>query len=218
MASSHEAPPVRLEEPLHLDPADWPRRDVYRLLTSLVVPRPIAWISTVGLDGVRNLAPHSYFMVVSADPPHVAFSSTGVKDTLTNVRDTGEFVVNLVSRPFTEAMNATAINMPADGDEFDWAQLAAADASSVHVPTVADAKAHLECRLARQVPVGDSTLVIGEVTHLRVDPDVWEDGRVSIERLDPVGRLSGSAYTSLGEVFALQRPRWEQPEGNSSRG
>lgn len=210
MTSSHDAPPDHLDTPLHLDPGDWRRRDVYRLMTSLVVPRPIAWISTRGLDGVANLAPHSYFMMVSARPAHVAFSSTGVKDTLTNVRDTGVFVVNFVSRALTEAMNATSIDLPADRDEFAWAGLEAGRAATIDAPTVAGAKAHLECRFVRELEVGDSTLVIGEVTHVRVDPDVWGGhGTIDVHRLDPVGRLSGAAYTALGEVFELRRPRWE---------
>ncbi len=202
-------PPTTVDGVLHVEPARWRRRDLYRLLTSLVVPRPIAWVSTLGPDGVANLAPHSYFMVVAADPPHVAFSSTGVKDTLTNVRATGEFVVNIVPRSLAEAMNATSIDLPAEGDEFAWAGLTAAASHVVAAPRVAAAPAHLECRLTQQLEVGDATLVIGEVVHIDVDGDVWADGGVDVTRLDPVGRLAGTAYTSLGEVFHHRRPRWD---------
>ncbi|MFE4667363.1 flavin reductase family protein [Streptomyces sp. NPDC056716] len=203
------APPERLDGPLELSADAWPVRDVYHLLTSLVVPRPIAWVSTLGPGGVRNVAPHSYFTIASHDPPHVVFGSTGVRDTLTNIRATGEFVVNVVSADLVGAMNLTAADFPPGEDEFAWAGLAETPGVRVAVPRVARARAHLECRLVREVPVGGSVLVIGEVLHLHVAPEVWRAGRVDPELLAPVARLSGSAYAPLGEVFRLPRPDWE---------
>jgi flavin reductase (DIM6/NTAB) family NADH-FMN oxidoreductase RutF len=213
--SSHPSPPDQLDEPLELTPADWEARQVYFLMTGLVIPRPIAWVSTLSEDGDRNVAPHSYFNVVSNDPPHVVFSSTGVKDTLRNVRATGEFVVNLVTQHVVEEMNATAADLPHGEDEFDWFGLAAAPSVTVAPPRVAAARAHLECRVVHELPLGNGNLVVGEVLHIHVEPDVWADGRVDPQLLDPVCRLSGSGYARLGEVFKLPRPAWDDVRGQA---
>lgn len=210
MGSSHEAPPAVLDTPLELDTDDWDRRDLYLLLTGLVIPRPIAWVSTMSPGGVPNLAPHSYFNLVASDPPHVMFSSTGVKDTLRNVRETGEFVVNLATVDLVEEMNATATDAPAGTDEFAWVGLVADESVTVAPPRVARARAHLECRVAHELALGRSNLVIGRVTHVHVDPSVWSNGRIDPELLDPVCRLSGNSYAELGDVFRVERPRWSQ--------
>lgn len=213
MTRSPAGPPARLAEPLELAAGDWPSRELYLLLTGLVVPRPIAWVSTVAADGVRNVAPHSYFTLVSHEPPHLAFSSTEVRDTLTNVRARGEFVVNIVDSGLLERMNFTATDFPPGEDEFAWAGLTAAPAARVAVPRVAQARAHLECRLAQEVAVGNATLVIGEVVHVHVDPGVWRDGRVDPALLDPVGRLAGTGYATLGRIFSVPRARWDRIAG-----
>lgn len=213
MTQPPPGPPAQLTGPLELAAGDWPTRELYLLLTGLVIPRPIAWVSTVAVDGVRNLAPHSYFNLVSHDPPHVAFSATGVRDTLTNLRGTGEFVVNLVTAELVARMNLTATDFPPEQDEFVWAGLTAVPAVRVAPPRVAEAPAHLECRVAQEVPVGSATLVIGEVVQVHVDPRVWRDGRVDPALLDPVGRLAGTGYARLGEVFTLPRERWERIAG-----
>ncbi|WP_245617711.1 flavin reductase family protein [Nitriliruptor alkaliphilus] len=213
MTSSHPAPPDRLDTDLELSPADWQARQIYFVMTGLVIPRPIAWVSTVGDDGVRNVAPHSYFNVVSHDPPHVVFSSIGEKDTLRNVRASGEFVVNLVTEHVLEPMNATSADLPHGEDEFAWFGLEEAPSTVVAPPRVAAAKAHLECRLVHELPVGNGNLVVGEVVHIHVAPDVWRDGRIDPELLRPVGRLAGTSYGELGEVFKLPRPSWEQVQG-----
>lgn len=213
MTSSHPAPPDDLETDLELSPVDWEARQVYFVMTGLVVPRPIAWVSTLGEDGVRNVAPHSYFNVVSNDPPHVVFSSTGEKDTLRNVRANGEFVVNLVTEHVLEPMNATAADLPHGEDEFSWFGLEDAPSAVVAPPRVAAAKAHLECRLVHELPVGNGNLVVGEVVHIHIAPEVWRDGRIDPELLRPVCRLAGTSYAELGEVFKLPRPSWEQVKG-----
>lgn len=208
MTSSHHEPPTDLDDDLEIEPRDWAPRDVYRLLTGLVVPRPIAWVSTFGADGIRNVAPHSYFNVVAHDPPHVVFSSSGEKDTLRNIRARGAFVVNVVTMDLVEAMNVTAADFPADEDEFAWAGLDATEASAVDAPRVAQARAHLECRFVQEVAAGNGTIIVGEVVHVHVDAGVWRDGRVDPVLLEPVGRLGGSGYAGLGEVFDVQRPTW----------
>lgn len=208
MPSSHDHPPESLDSPLELAPADWDPRQVYYLLTGLVIPRPIAWVSTADADGVPNVAPHSYFNLVSHAPPHVMFSSGGVKDTLRNLRATGEFVVNLVTMDLVEEMNATAADLPPDVDEFAWVGLDTAPSHTVAPPRVARAKAHLECRVVHDLAVGNGNLVVGEVAHVHVDPHVWSGGRIDPALLDPVCRLAGTRYAKLGEVFTLPRPVW----------
>ena len=210
MTSSHPSPPDVLDEPLELDPEDWESRQTYLLLLGIIIPRPIAWISTVSPAGVLNLAPHSYFNVVAHDPPHIVFSSGGVKDTLTNVRASGEFVVNMVNMDLAEQMNFTATDFPPDEDEFAWAGVTPVPSRRVAAPRVAEARAHLECVAVAEVPAGNGYVVVGRVVHLHVDPSVWRGGRVDPTLLDPIARLSGSSYTTLGEVFKLQRPTWER--------
>lgn len=195
------------------DPHDLAPRDTYFLLTSLVVPRPIAWVSTLSAEGVRNLAPHSYFNAISSSPPIVHFTSTGVKDSLRNVRATGEFVVNVVSRDLLEVMNLTAADFPPGEDEFAWAGLDAAPSQTVAAPRVASARAALECRVREVLSMGNGTMVFGDVLHFHVDDDVWRDGRVAPELLQPVGRLSGAGYAPVDTVLRLPRPRWDDVRG-----
>ena len=194
---------------MEVDPRDLPGREPYFLLTSLVVPRPIAWVSSVSPTGVLNVAPHSYFNAVSSNPLIVHFTSTGVKDTLTNVRAAGEFVVNIVSLDIVEKMNQTAANYPPEEDEFAHAGLTAAPSKTVAVPRVAEAKAVFECGVVDIRAYGNGNIVFGEVQLVYVDDAVMENGRVVAERLQPVARLGGSEYTGLGKVFKLARPVWD---------
>jgi flavin reductase (DIM6/NTAB) family NADH-FMN oxidoreductase RutF len=205
MSSSHGRPPDLLDVPLELDPSDWTRAQTYDLVTSLVVPRPVAWVSTLSTAGGRNLAPHSYFNLVADCPPHVAFSSIGVKDTLRNILATGEFVVNLAGRRLLAALDATAADVPADVDEFLLAGLTPAPARCVRAPRVAEAPAHLECVLVQVVQVGNGNLVIGRVVHVHVDPSVWKDRRVAPDLLDPVVRVS-RRYGALTTVYTAEEP------------
>jgi flavin reductase (DIM6/NTAB) family NADH-FMN oxidoreductase RutF len=201
MTSSHPHPPERLDTPLELDPEDWTNAAIYDLVTALVVPRPVAWVSTVSADGHRNLAPHSYFNLVADIPPHVAFSSIGFKDTLRNICATGEFVVNLASQRILAAVDASAVSLPPDEDEFEFAGVTPVPARRVRSPRVAQAPAHFECVLVEVVPVGNGNIVIGRVVHVHVDPSIWRDRRIAPDLLDPVVRLSrrygvlGTAYT-----------------------
>ncbi len=193
-----------------IDPAGLPEREVYLLLTSLVVPRPIAWVSTLAEDGTRNLAPHSYFNIVSSDPPVVHFTSSGEKDTLRNVRASGEFVVNIVTGDLAEQMNLTAADFPPGEDEFAWAGLEAAPSLIVKPPRVAAAKAALECRVHSELTIGIGTMTFGEVVHVSADDDLFTDGRIAAERLPAVGRLAGSGYIHVDRPFRMRRPRWDE--------
>jgi flavin reductase (DIM6/NTAB) family NADH-FMN oxidoreductase RutF len=193
---------------LLIDPAEHTPRENYFLLTSLVVPRPIAWVSSLGPDGVRNLAPHSYFNIASSDPPIVHFTQTGRKDTLTNVEATGEFVISLVSTELTEAMNLTAADFPPDQDEFTWAGVEAAPSLHVAPPRVAAARAAMECRVRTIIPMGNGNMVFGDVLAFHVDEAVLKDGRVDLAGLSAVGRLGGSWYAAVDDPFRLDRPSW----------
>jgi flavin reductase (DIM6/NTAB) family NADH-FMN oxidoreductase RutF len=213
MAASHDAPPGVLDRPLEVGVADWKSRDLYFLLTALVIPRPIGWISTISATGVRNLAPYSYFNLVGSNPAYVALGSTGVKDSLANMREVPQFVANIVTMDLLEKMNFTSGDFPRDEDEFSWAGLTPAPAMKVRPARVGEARAHLECEVAQVVTDGETNIILGRVVHVHVDPSVWKDGRVDPRLLDPVCRLSGSGYASLGELFRLERPQWKNVAG-----
>jgi flavin reductase (DIM6/NTAB) family NADH-FMN oxidoreductase RutF len=194
-------------------PSSLPPRDAYRIMTGLIVPRPIAWVSTVGADGSSNLAPFSFFNGVAGNPPTLMISigqrNSAPKDTLRNIQETGEFVVNLVSSGLVEAMNITAGEYEYEVDEFALAGITKCASVDVRPPRVADALAAMECRLLTLIPIEGSTytMVLGRIVryHLRKDL-VRADGSVDPARLQPVGRLSGDEYALLGESFMMKRP------------
>lgn len=200
-----------------IDPREQDATATYQLLTQLVVPRPIAWVSTLAEDGTPNLAPHSYFNIVSSDPPVVHVTSAGEKDTLRNVRATGEMVVNVVTRELLEPMNLTSADFPPSEDEFGWAGLATAPSTSVAPPRVAAARAALECRLRHVTEIGNGCMIFGDVVRVQVAEDLIEDGRIPPERLDAVGRLGGTAYLMTDAVTRLERPTWSELPGGSPR-
>jgi flavin reductase (DIM6/NTAB) family NADH-FMN oxidoreductase RutF len=192
---------------------------MYKLMIGCVVPRPIAWVSTVDAAGVANLAPFSYFMAITHDPPTIAFSSSprgeyagvpGKKDTLRNVEATREFVVNLVDDARAEAMNVTSGDYPPEVDEFAQAGLVTAPSVKVKAPRVAAAPINMECHLQQIVPIGNrpSHLVIGRIVHLHLRDDVYDaaSGRIDMHRLRPVGRLAGNLYSHIHDIFEMKRP------------
>jgi flavin reductase (DIM6/NTAB) family NADH-FMN oxidoreductase RutF len=191
---------------LEFDPAALAERERYFLLTSVVVPRPIAWVSTLDADGTRNLAPYSYFNACSATPPIVHFTSTTSRDSIANVRATGEFVINIVSEDLAEAMRISSAALHSGADEFAVAGLETAPSRTVAPPRVARAKVALECRLRDILEMGEGTIAFGDVLHVHVERSVWRDGRVDPTLLRPVGRLSGRDYTTVSDVYALELP------------
>jgi len=191
-------------------------RERYQLLTSLVVPRPIAWVSTRSAEGRRNLAPFSYYAALSASPFLVGVSvghrGGAPKDTLRNARETGSFCVNVVTAGQLREMNETAGEFPPEVDEFEFAGLESAEAESVDAPCVAGCPAVLECRLFREVELGEApnTLLIGEVLAVRLSGELrTREGTwfVDTESLDPVARLWGDLYSLIGDTPALPRPK-----------
>ena len=181
---------------------------VYRLLTSTVVPRPIAWVSTVSADGVDNLAPHSFFTVSSVAPPIVQFTSVGRKDSLRNVEDTGQFVVNLAPEPLIDEVNKTATDFPDGVSEFDAVGVEREASARVKAPRVARSPVALECELHSTLRLGDSTVVFGRVVHLAIDETVLVDGHPEVTRLRPLARLGKDEWGTLGDVVDLRRIRY----------
>ena len=194
----------------NLDPGELGPRLFYKLLTSVVVPRPIAWVSTRSAEGVDNLAPHSFFTVSCVDPPMVQFTSVGVKDSLRNVRATGEFVVCLATEALFEHVNATGTNFPAGVSEFSEVGLTPEPSTHVAPPRVAESPVALECRLHEALELGDSTVVIGRVVHAAVaaevfDGDPQDGGLPAIDRLRPLARLGRDEWSTIGEVLDITR-------------
>jgi flavin reductase (DIM6/NTAB) family NADH-FMN oxidoreductase RutF len=194
------------------DPAEtgpWP---FYKLMTSVVVPRPIAWVSTRSADGVDNLAPHSFFTVSSVDPPVVQFTSVGRKDSLRNVEATGEFVVCLTPEPLFEQVNATGTDFPAHVSEFDAVGLEREPSLRVAPPRVASSPVALECVLHSMTSFGGSTVVFGRVVHGAVDASViGEDGLPELERLAPLSRLGRDEWgepPATREITRIRHADW----------
>ncbi len=179
----------------------------YALLTSLVVPRAIAWVSTVGPDGRGNLAPHSFFTVASNRPPTVLFCSLGRKDTVRNIEATGEFVVNVASEPLFEQVNASSAPFDHGDDEAEELHIETEPSVTVTPPRVVASPASIECRLDRIVEVGTSYVILGTVTTITVRDDALVDGRPAMERLRPVSRLGSDEWGLPPEVFHLTRPQ-----------
>jgi flavin reductase (DIM6/NTAB) family NADH-FMN oxidoreductase RutF len=200
---------------MKLEPGRMSVTDVYKLMIRTIVPRPIAWISTVSSDGVRNIAPFSFFTGITANPPTVCFAparkSGGTKkDTLANVEATGEFVINVVTEELSEAMNDTATDYPPDFDEFERAGLTPVQSDLVAPPRIGESPVQMECKLRNSVEVGNDggTLVIGEVVLFHVDERVMTDGNVDPELLKAVGRMGGQEYTRTADRFVLERKKF----------
>ena len=193
------------------------RRDNFKTLLSCVVPRPIAFVSTVSAAGVANLAPFSFFNAVGSNPPAVMFSpatkADGTsKDTVSNLREVGEFVVNVVPHEIREEMNAASYPFPPDVDEFAAAGFTPLPSRFVRPARVAESPVHLECKLVQIVPVGDGPLsaniCIGEVLCFHVaDKFLAADGTVDVATIDLVARLGGDGYATMRDRFDLPKPQ-----------
>jgi flavin reductase (DIM6/NTAB) family NADH-FMN oxidoreductase RutF len=194
------------------DPATLGDRETTLLVKSILIPRPIAWVGTVDAGGTANLAPHSFFTMVSEEPPIVMFSSTTRKDSLNNAEATGEFTVSLVSRPQFEEANQTSARYAPGVNEFEEAGIASEPSVAVAPPRVAGSPAVMECTLDRVIPVGGNFMVLGRVVHVSVNTDTLRtDSRgrslPEAKKLDPLTRLGRNEWGTLGEVLAIDRPR-----------
>lgn len=189
--------------------ADWDAESLHRLVSSIVVPRPIGWISSRDADGGGNLAPFSYFTVASTAPPVLALSfeprdDGSRKDTPTNIEATGEFVYNLVTESLLEAVDLTSAPLEPDENEFGVADVTRAPAETVDVPRVAEAAAHFECTFEESLDMYGNTVTFGRVRHVHVADELLDGGEVDATLVDAVGRIGGPFYTGI-DVLPTER-------------
>lgn len=206
---------------LTLDPARLSASEMYRFMIDVIVPRPIAFVSTRGAGGGFNVAPFSYFNAITSEPPLVGISINRrkgrPKDTLRHIQDTGEFVVNIVPEGLLAQMVRTSGDWPPETDEFELTGLTPAPAEVVRAPRVAECPVHLECRLHRLIEFGKTTMVVGEIVRAHADGRVVTMGRVDAEKLRPVGRLGGDGYAIVREVVHEARPVVNAPPPKETR-
>lgn len=193
------------------------RQAKYKLLNGCIVPRPIAWVTSMRENGLVNAAPFSYFNVASIEPMLVSIAvirkpGSVQKDTARNIRETGEFVVNMVDVYNVDAVNQTSADYPPDVSEVEALGLLLQPSSLVRVPRLEASRVHFECRLHQIVELGSPTrsdLIIGEVVHVHVEDALYRDGRIDATAFSPVSRLAGHSYSTLGECFDRPRPIYE---------
>lgn len=200
-----------------VDPATLSPGAMYRFMIGVIVPRPIAFISTVGSGGRFNVAPFSYFCGITNVPPLLGVSINrrqgSPKDTLHNMRVSGDFVVNVVTEELLERAVQASGDWPADVDEFELTGLTPVKSDLVSAPRVAESPVNLECRLHREIELGQTVFVLGEIVRGHAADDVLTDGRVDIAKLAPVGRLGGDGYTRVRLDFSIPRPRVDRGGG-----
>jgi flavin reductase (DIM6/NTAB) family NADH-FMN oxidoreductase RutF len=200
-----------------IDPSQHDYADIYKLMIGIIIPRPIAFVSSIDVAGVRNLAPFSYFTACSSNPPVVCFCTSvrsgprPHKDTLENIRATGEFVVNVVSEEIAEQMNKTSAEVAPEVDEFVLSGLTPVASDLVKPPRVAESKAQMECKLRQIVPVsekpGGGILVLGEVLRFHILESVLDGFKVDPGELKAIGRMGGPTYVRTDDRFNMERPR-----------
>jgi flavin reductase (DIM6/NTAB) family NADH-FMN oxidoreductase RutF len=190
-------------------------RAIYKLLTGAIIPRPIAWISSIDESGTNNLAPFSYFNMVGDDPPHVMFSTrrdnNSNKDTLNNVLTTKQFVVNMVTEALAEQMNSTAQPFPSEIDEFQMVGVTPIPSSVVKPMRVKESLVQFECEMVHHYFLeghkqGGACVIIGRIVRMHFDESlVLEDYKINLETYKPIARLAGSSYSKIGEIFSIKR-------------
>jgi flavin reductase (DIM6/NTAB) family NADH-FMN oxidoreductase RutF len=179
---------------------------------AIVAPRPIGWISSLSASGTANLAPYSFFNIVSESPHYVAFGSSGRKDSLANIEATGEFAANLATFPLREALNKSSAPVGSDIDEFELSELAKAHCQFIKAPRVAESPTCLECRLHQILELPDDQgkvddwLVVGRVIGVHIDDRFIENGRVNTVAMQPIARMGYSEYTTVNEAWRMRRP------------
>ncbi|MEW9699488.1 flavin reductase family protein [Paenibacillus sp. SI8] len=201
---------------ISIDPLSQSERENYKLMIGSIIPRPIAFVTTLSLEGVLNAAPFSYFTIVTANPPMVAISvqrKMGVrKDTSRNAINAGAFVVHISDESYIQAINQTAANLPPDESEASLAGLTAVASEKIAVPGIAEASIRMECVLDQAIPLGGTDaapaadLLIGRVVQFHIAEALYDRGHIDPVGLKPVSRLAGSSYAKLGELFSIERP------------
>ncbi|MFL6557248.1 MAG: flavin reductase family protein [Bacillus sp. (in: firmicutes)] len=201
---------------LSIDPNQNTERENYKFLIGSIIPRPIAFVTTISKDGVLNGAPFSYFNIVSSNPPMISLSiqRSGVrqKDTARNIIESKQFVVHIVDEQNVEKINKTAANLPPDESEIELADLTPVESVKITVPGVKEAKIRMECSLEHFIELGGTDkpgceLIIGKVVQFHIDSDIYENGRINPRGLAAVSRLAGNNYAKIGEIFEIERPK-----------
>ena len=198
------------------DPSEHPLLETHKLMIGSIVPRPIAFVSTLSKDGLENLAPFSYFNGICSNPPSIMFCPARrgydgkTKDTLNNIRDTEEFAVNIVSEDFAEQMVSTSTDFEPEVNEFEISGLTPEPCQKIAPPKVAEAKISFECKLNKIIPVGNEGpgggfVIIGTIVLFHIDDDVYEDGYINLGKLRPIGRLAGNMYTRTTDKLEIIR-------------
>ncbi|MEW6056466.1 MAG: flavin reductase family protein [Bdellovibrionota bacterium] len=187
-------------------------RDAYQLLTSVIVPRPIAFVSTVNKNGVPNAAPFCFFMGVTPAPPTIAFSvirrGDQKKDTIRNIETSRDFVINIVDEHLSQSMNMASGSYPPDMSEFDVTGLTSVPSEIVSAPRISESPIHLECKLKTIIELGDvpASLVIGEVVCFHVRENLMLDGKIDVKKLRAIGRMEENIYVRATDIFEMIRP------------
>ena len=201
---------------MKIDPANLNRQDAHALLVGAILPRPIAFVSTVGKDGIHNIAPFSFFTGMSTKPAVVGFAvgcrrDGTKKDTLVNIEYTKDYVINLVNEELAEAMNQAAGEYPSHVDEFKVAGLTPVKSDLVKSPRVAESPVNLECRLMQILEFGQSpnvnSFIIGEVVGVHVQEETWVDGVIKASKVQAIGRLGEDLYCRTKDIFEMKRPQ-----------
>lgn len=198
-----------------LNTAELTQPERYKLLIGAVVPRPIAWVSSMNREGVLNLAPFSYFTIGATIPmtllfcPQFPMSGKPKKDTLRNIEEVPQFVINIASESLVKEMNLSSTELPYGTSEFEWAGVNPASSHIVQVPRVAEAPISFECKLQQIVIISDQpgggAVVLGEVQCVHIRDDIYDNGRVLLDKLQPLGRLAGAGYARITDTFDLPR-------------
>ncbi|MDR4888002.1 flavin reductase family protein [Fredinandcohnia sp. QZ13] len=201
---------------ISIDPSKSSERDNYKLLIGSIIPRPIAFVTSLSRTGTLNGAPFSYFNIVSSNPPLISLSiqrKEGVmKDTARNSIEGKEFVVHIVDESNVEKINITAASLPSDESEIELAQLTPVESTSIKVPGIKEAKIRIECVLEQAIELGGQEqpgcdLLIGKVVQFHVDKELYSNGRIDQEGLGAVSRLAGNFYAKIGNIFEIERPK-----------
>ena len=201
---------------LSIDPALMSERENYKFLIGSIIPRPIAFVTTISKEGVLNGAPFSYFNIVSSNPPMISLSiqrSGGIqKDTARNIIESKQFVIHIVDEQNVDKINKTAASLPPDQSEIELAHLTPVESAKISVPGVKEAKVRMECTLEHTLELGDQDkpgcdFIIGKVVQFHIENDIYEKGRIDPGGLAAVSRLAGNNYAKIGEIFEIERPK-----------
>lgn len=201
---------------LSIDPSTLSERENYKLLIGSIIPRPIAFVTSLSEKGVLNGAPFSYFNIVSSNPPLISLSiqrsGEKQKDTARNIFHSKEFVIHIVDEENVQKINETAATLPPDESEIELAQLTPVNSTKVAVPGIKEAKIRLECNLEQSLELGEGDipgcdLIIGRIVHFHIEPTIYHEGKIDPRGLGAVSRLAGINYAKIGDIFSIERPK-----------